>query len=339
MKASVRNTVFLGLLLAVFSAAADDVVQSTSGGSINWTEGYIYADGYGTARPEITITAQRRLLSRRAAVVDAQRNLLEITKGVRITSMTKVVDMMVDSTVTASRVEGVVKGAVISAENYQNDVYVVTMKMPIGGKLLQAVVQPPQTGWILQPGRSFERDLESLVAGGVDTVLNILVPRAIAAENFYFQSEDEAVAARRILEWINSASPVDVAEALNSSLAAYETNAAYSGLLIDASSVGNFEIATIPNIRDEDGNVIYPNDDTSFQDIIEKRGVTYDLDLHDAIRNKRVATSPFIVSALGTYKNQYSDLVISREDAARIQSSPSTRVSMNSTGVLIVVGI
>ncbi|XOV88782.1 MAG: LPP20 family lipoprotein [Pseudomonadota bacterium] len=333
------KVVFVGLLLTVFRAVADDVVQSTPGGSINWTEGYIYADGYGTARPDITIAAQRRLLSRRAAVVDAQRNLLEITKGVRITSMTKVVDMMVDSTVTASRVEGVVKGAVISSEHYQNDVYVVTMKMPIAGKLLQAVVQPPQTGWLIEPAPSLRLDLRSLVAGSMDTVLGLLVPRAMAAENFRFDSEDEAVAARRILAWIEAQAPADIADALATSLTAYEANAAYSGLLIDASSVGSFEIATIPNIRDEDGNVLYPNDETSFQDIIEKRGVTYDLDLHDAIRNKRVATTPFVVNALGTYKNQYSDLVISREDAARILGSPSTRLSMNSTGVLIVVGI
>ena len=57
------------------------------------------------------------------------------------------------------------------------------------------------------------------------------------------------------------------------------------------------------------------------------------------MRNKRVATSPFIIKAQSTYKNLASDLVISKEDAARISQSTSTLQSMSKAGVLIVVAI
>ena len=76
------------LLAFSLSARGKEVVIETSAGGINWSLGIVYAIGYGTANPDLT-AAQKRLLSRRAAMVDAQRNLLEITKGVRITSVLK----------------------------------------------------------------------------------------------------------------------------------------------------------------------------------------------------------------------------------------------------------
>jgi len=55
--------------------------------------------------------AQARLMAERAAVVVAQRNLLEIVKGVRVDSDTRVQNFMTDYDVVYSRVSGVVKGA------------------------------------------------------------------------------------------------------------------------------------------------------------------------------------------------------------------------------------
>ena len=67
---------------------AREVKHETATGGINWSQGIVYATGFGTASRDKN-AAQRRLLSRRAAVVDAQRNLLEITRGVRISSELK----------------------------------------------------------------------------------------------------------------------------------------------------------------------------------------------------------------------------------------------------------
>ena len=85
------------------TALAEDVIEKSSSGEVNWTKGIIYANGYGTAKEGLS-APQKRLLSRRAAVVDGQRNLLELTKGVRLTSMTKVVDQIVEGSTTATRV-------------------------------------------------------------------------------------------------------------------------------------------------------------------------------------------------------------------------------------------
>ncbi len=61
------------------------------------------------------------MLSKRAAIVEAQRNLLELIEGVRITSGTTVKDMTLQSDVIGTRVKGMIRGAFITSENVYED--------------------------------------------------------------------------------------------------------------------------------------------------------------------------------------------------------------------------
>jgi hypothetical protein len=336
---------FLSCLTLVFIvstgprvAVAEDVIKETPSGGINWTQGIVYAHGYGTAKENLS-AGQKRILSRRAAIVDGQRNLLEITKGVRINSVVKTDEAMKESREIATRVEGVIKGAQPIKEHYQNDVYTVTMAMPISGDFLKILYEKEdqETGLyeIIRPG--FRPDIDSLMMVS-DILLEFLVPSAVAADTIVITTDEEAEAYKKLLEWMKGGGP-NVDTMLNQAIINYETNSQFSGLLIDASSVANFELATVPTIRDEEGNVLYPSPQTSYDDIVNKRGVTYDFDLQDAVRNKRVATTPFKIQALSTYKNLPSDLVITKADAERVKLSPSTVTAMNKAGVLIVVAI
>jgi len=118
---------FIGGLPAVPLLAQDDAK-----GGINWVEGYVRATGNGTSdRPS---AAQARLLARRAAVVDAQRNLLEIIKGVKVDSQTTVENFMVTQDVIRTNVSGVVKGARIvkeSVEKQPDGSFLATVEMQI----------------------------------------------------------------------------------------------------------------------------------------------------------------------------------------------------------------
>jgi hypothetical protein len=167
---------------------------------------------------------------------------------------------------------------------------------------------------------------------------NQLFNKAIANERFVLSGQMEADTARRIIQWIEAARPSDVASSLRASVNEYASGE-FSGLLIDASGVADFELATIPTIRDSEGTVIYPTAQTSFSDIANKRGVSYDFDINDAVRNARVARVPLIVKALETYEGLDSDLVISKAEAARIQASESAQNAMNQAGVMIVVAL
>ena len=110
-----RWIAFFLLAFSLFASAKDVVIQTSAGG-INWSQGIVYANGYGTAKPGMS-AAQRRILSRRAAMVDAQRNLLEITKGVRIDSTLKTGQAMKESPEISARIVGIIKGAQITRDH------------------------------------------------------------------------------------------------------------------------------------------------------------------------------------------------------------------------------
>ena len=347
---------FTAALLALVSieSAADEVIKESPNGGINWSQGVVYAIGYGTAKPDVS-PAQKRILSRRAAIVDAQRNLLEMTKGVRINSVLKTDQAMKESRETATRVEGLIKGAQVTKQHYQNEVSTVTMAMPMAGKFLEAVYseqtateaqansesgrQRPLFQIVRQPLEPLNEMLLGSLGKSTDLILNLLIPKANAAGSIVIRGEDEAKAYKKLLEWMNSGDTQSIQDMLTNAISDYEQNNQFSGLLIDASSVTNFELATVPKIRDDAGNILYPSKNTSYDNIVKKRGVTYDFDLNDAIRNQRVATSPFIIKALSTYKNLDSDLIISSGDAQKIAQSASTLQAMNQAGVLIVVAL
>ncbi len=326
------------LTLSMSQASAEDVIKESPAGGVNWTEGVVFAHGFGTAKPGLS-AGQRRILARRAAIVDAQRNLLEMTKGVRINSALRTDEAMAESREVATRVEGVVKGAAVTRDHYQNDVATVTMAMPISGKFLKAVWPDDRaTGDIYRPRT--QTDFDRLLARA-DAWLGSfsLIASARAADPFVIRNEADAQAVRAVLEWMEQNEVENPSADLTRALGDFETSSVFSGLLIDASADPDFELATIPNIRDEEGTLLYPTKATSYDDIVNKRGVTYDFDLEDAVRNKRVATKPFVIRALSTYKNLSSDLMIRAADAQRVTQSSSTVDAMNKAGVLIVVAI
>ena len=116
-------------------------VEKIGQGSVNWSAGYIEAVGIG-APPDRSIgKINARPMALRAAKIDAQRNLLEITKGVRIDSQTVVKDFTVESDVINTQVEGLVKGAQVVKQEYMSDGTVeVTMRMPLYGDLSRVVM-------------------------------------------------------------------------------------------------------------------------------------------------------------------------------------------------------
>ena len=113
-----------------------DVVITKPNGTVNWTQQYIEAVGQSVIDNErFKNGAQAKLMARRGAVVVAQRNLLEIVKGVQIVGETTVQDMITTSDFIYSRVEGVVKGAKQVGGPQEIDGYIeVRLRMPIYGK-------------------------------------------------------------------------------------------------------------------------------------------------------------------------------------------------------------
>ena len=111
------------------------VVQRVEDGEIDWTSGYVRAKGQAVINPDIKNKAQARLMAERAATVVAQRNLLEIIQGVRVNSETVVRDMMAQSDVIVTRVEGVVKNArPVGEPVWDGDMVTVVLEAPLYGQ-------------------------------------------------------------------------------------------------------------------------------------------------------------------------------------------------------------
>ena len=117
------------------------VEQMGDKGKINWSEGYIEAVGIGAPPERYIGKPQARPMALRAAKVDAYRNLLETTKGVRIDSATVVKDFTVESDTINAAVEGLVRGAKVVNQDYLSDGTVeVTLSMPMAGGFAEVII-------------------------------------------------------------------------------------------------------------------------------------------------------------------------------------------------------
>lgn len=109
------------------------IVETLPNGKVDWTNQYVEAKGMSVIDNErFKNAAQAKLMARRGAIADAQRNLLEIVKGVRVVSETKVVDMMTESDYILTQIDGVLKNAQMIGEEVEKDgIIEVRMRVPI----------------------------------------------------------------------------------------------------------------------------------------------------------------------------------------------------------------
>jgi hypothetical protein len=110
-------------------------------GIINYEDGYVEAVGIGAVDPAAVKGSNARPMCLRAATVVAYRNLLEITKGVRVDSHTTVSDFVTESDVINAAVSGFVKGARSVNTDYLSDgTCEVTLRMSLTGKFTQTIL-------------------------------------------------------------------------------------------------------------------------------------------------------------------------------------------------------
>ena len=123
-------------------ALAGDLVTLDLNGEINWTTGEIQAVGFGAA-PEGTPARKYKTLALRAAKIVALRNLLEIVEGVRVSSETTVLDLMLVSDRVHSRVSGIVRGAQVLNSSFDDSsgLATVTVKLMVTEGLYQALTE------------------------------------------------------------------------------------------------------------------------------------------------------------------------------------------------------
>lgn len=119
------------------------VVEVIGPGEVNWTSRMIRARGSGAPNLDSQNIAVVRLGAERAAKMDAMRNILEVIKGIRISSETTFGDQMLKSDLIHAKVEGLVKGAKVVDTKYFSDGAVdIVVEMPLFGPLVNLALPP-----------------------------------------------------------------------------------------------------------------------------------------------------------------------------------------------------
>ena len=98
-----------------------------------WEQGTITAEGFGTP-PAGAYGSKASIMARRAAIVDAQRNLAEQVNGVQVDAETTVENFVISSDLVKTKVSALIKGAMVVEEQMMPDgAYRVVMSMPMYG--------------------------------------------------------------------------------------------------------------------------------------------------------------------------------------------------------------
>ena len=108
-----------------------------------WEQGTITAEGFGTP-PMGAYGSKASIMARRAAIVDAQRNLAEQVSGVQVDAETTVENFVISIDLVKTKVSALIKGAVVVEEQMMPDgAYRVVMSMPMyGSQGLASAIMP-----------------------------------------------------------------------------------------------------------------------------------------------------------------------------------------------------
>ncbi len=125
------GTLAAAMCLVVLSAAS---VLAAPAGGIDWDQAVIRAEGSGVAPTTAYNSVQARLMARRAAIVDAYRQLAEQIKGVNVDATTTVQNMMMTNDTVTTKVSALVQGArIVDEKVLPEGGYSVTLQVPVFG--------------------------------------------------------------------------------------------------------------------------------------------------------------------------------------------------------------
>jgi len=127
--------------IGVAATSAADLIENLEEGRVNWSLGLVTANGIGAPPKAIKNPAQIRAMTQRAAISAARRNLLEVLKGVRIDSETKVANVILSSDVIKNQVSGILQGSQVMQTRYFSDGSIeVTVGVQLQGELTSALM-------------------------------------------------------------------------------------------------------------------------------------------------------------------------------------------------------
>jgi hypothetical protein len=286
------------------------VEQMGDKGKINWSEGYIEAVGIGAPPERYMGKPNARPMALRAAKIDAYRNLLEVTKGVRVDSTTIVKDFTVESDVINAQVDGLVKGAMVANQEYMSDGTVeVTLRMPLSGGFSQIIIPK--------------------ALGKRPEVTPPSPPPAAPPETPAAPPETPVTPPE------TPVTPPETPVAPAPSAPA-PTGEVYTGMVVDARGL-QARPAMAPKVIDENGKEVYGSMNVDKEYAVQQGMSGYARDLTAAQSNPRVTNNPVSVKGIKTEGPGRADIVISNADADKIRGVSENLTFLKKCRVMIVL--
>lgn len=300
-------------------AAGEYTELTASGGVINWTKAAVEAGGFGAA-PDDKNPALAPMLACRAAMVDAQRNLLESTKGARVDAETTIDNYVLVSDRVKSVVQGTIKQAKLIEREPQSD-----------GKTCKVVLQAALEGPVVKSIYDDKgRQISWLPTNVLEWFSNIsvsLLPQAHAQsepDNWMTRIEVRINSLENMLYSVGS---LDVIA---------RDQKEPTGLVIDARG-SQFIPSLSPRVRASEGAILYPSPNDNLEQSTSGRLVSlFASDVDFALKHPRVGERPLLVKATGTYQDTPTDIVISDVAAAATQQLVAND-NFAAAGVIIVL--
>nr|WP_304096659.1 LPP20 family lipoprotein [Mitsuokella multacida] len=312
------SKLFMACLMAMTLMVVSAASAFAAGTGMDWSgDSKITVQGTGVAPTYAVNAVQARMLARRAAVVDAYRQLAEMVKGVNVDSETTVENMMVTSDVTKTKVTALIQGArVVSEQAIDGGGYAVTMEMSVFGasNSLATAVLPTNT-----VPTSFPAPDASVPASTPSSVqVNVQVTPGTTTQ----QTPATTLPS------------VTVPSHQGSSAAAAPAGQAiggYTGLIVDCRGLGLKPVMS-PVIKNANGEPIYGYKNLDSATVIANGMASYTTDLSKATR---AGSNPLVVKAVGL-DNHNGNPILSVADANRVLIENGATGFLDRTNVVFV---
>jgi hypothetical protein len=306
-------------VLHALPSASGDAVETVGQGTINWTTGQIYATGIGAPPQNAVNPAQARAMAVRAAQVVALRNLLEIVKGVRVDSDTVVENFMTKSDVIRTRVDGIVRGAMVVKTAYLSDGSVeVTVGMGMKGALLDSVLPDtfgnnPLLPIPIHPAPGLH------VPPPAPPVARPVPPQPQSTpENRKEPLRTEPLKpAPQPEKRPEQPTPSPLPAVPDQPTAQFKGGKA-TGVVIDGRGLG-LRPALLPKIVDPQGQEIYVGQVVTRTNAVEQGVAGYAKDVNAASNNFRVTDNPAVLRGLRASGAARTDIVLGQADAQMLR--------------------
>lgn len=312
------SKLFMACLMAMTLMVVSAASAFAAGTGMDWSgDSKITVQGTGVAPTYAVNAVQARMLARRAAVVDAYRQLAEMVKGVNVDSETTVENMMVTSDVTKTKVTALIQGArVVSEQAIDGGGYAVTMEMSVFGasNSLATAVLPTNT-----VPTSFPAPDASVPASTPSFVqVNVQVTPGTTTQ------QTPATTLPSVMVPSHQGSSAAAAPA-------GQAIGGYTGLIVDCRGLGLKPVMS-PVIKNANGEPIYGYKNLDSATVIANGMASYTTDLSKATR---AGSNPLVVKAIGL-DNHNGNPILSVADANRVLIENGATGFLDRTNVVFV---